>query len=438
MRRRLSPPALALLALLTASALLAACLNGKPGAVPSPDVPTASVAPTSSATGAPSAGATDRPTDGSPPAPGASPSASQTAAKPQRMEARLLAVGDILVHMPLLPAYYDRKRDDYDFTPWFAQVKPLLAQGDWVVANLESPIAGKDLKYSGFPRFNAPTTVADALVDAGFQIVSTANNHTMDRGFQGIVRTFDNAVKAGLVPVGTARSAYEARSRVVIEERNGIRLGFAAYTYGTNGIPVPQDKAYAVNLIDPAKMREDIRKLRKAGADAVAVSLHFGVEYQRQPNAEQRRIAREAVAAGADIVLGSHPHVVQPYEEIAVPAAESADGTARRGIVIYSLGNFISNQSGDWKDVGLIFGVSLVKTVAPDGRTTVEWTKVSAIPTWVHIDRRKPQARKYTVIPMAQALADRKTPDLTDADYRRLRDLLEGMEAHLAGGVSAP
>src|SRR5690606_5105678 len=129
------------------------------------------------------------------------------------------------------------------------------------------------------------------------------------------------------------------------------------YTYGTNGIPIPSDKPFAVSLIDTDRMTREIGRLRDAGVDVVTVSLHFGAEYQRLPNAEQRRIVRSAVGAGADIVRGSHPHVVQPYDIEDVPASESALQQERSGVVIYSLGNFISNQTGDWKDVGLVFGV---------------------------------------------------------------------------------
>jgi poly-gamma-glutamate capsule biosynthesis protein CapA/YwtB (metallophosphatase superfamily) len=363
------------------------------------------------------------------PKPVSSPKPSETASVPEKREATLLAVGDIMAHMPQLPAYYKSATKSYLFTPWFDQVKPILRQGDWVIGNLETPIAGRDLKYTGFPRFNAPYELTEAVADAGVQLVSTANNHAMDRGIPGVERTLANVRKAGLIPVGTAASIQE-RNRIIMEERNGIRMGFLAYTYGINGIPVPKDKAFAVNIIDLAAIKEDIDRLRYADADVVTVSLHFGDEYQRLPNENQTRIAREVIKAGADIILGSHSHVVQPFEEIKIPAAESDDGTARRGIVIYSMGNFISNQKGNWKDVGLIFGVHLTKTINPDGTSSTQWDSITSEPTWVH-SLWINQKRYYTVIPLRSALASRNTPNLSAKDYVKMRTLLSGIDKHL-------
>jgi len=371
------------------------------------------------------------PSASSAPSPDGSPvvSAEPSAEPEPPKEGTLLALGDIMVHMPQLPGYYDKAKDAYDFTPWFEQIEPILRQGDWVVGNLETPIAGKDLKYSGYPRFNAPDELADAIRGAGVQIVSTANNHSLDRGVPGVSRTLATVRKAGLVPVGTSASAAD-RKRLVLEERNGISMGFLAYTYGTNGIPIPEGKAYAVNLIDPETIEREIAGLRDAGADFVTVSLHFGVEYQRMPNEEQTKLARRLVAAGADILLGSHPHVVQPYEEISVAAKDSFDGRARRGIVIYSLGNFISNQTGSWKDVGLIFGLRLVKTQQPDGSYSTTWNKVLTEPTWVHI-AWKQQKRYYTVVPLKRAVAKRDIPGLSGKDYADAKAKLDGIGKHL-------
>ncbi|QJD82496.1 CapA family protein [Cohnella herbarum] len=398
--------------------VLTACSNGSPPSSapsqkPALPTPTHSQAPSS-----PAVTASEEPVS--------SPS---LPAEPEIREATLLAVGDIMVHMPQLPAYYNAAKQTYDLKPWFSQVKPLFQQGDWVIGNLEMPIAGKDLKITGYPRFNSPIELADAIADAGIQMVSTANNHSMDRAFPGVKRTLANVKKAGLVPIGTAVSKAD-QQRLIIEERNGIRMGFLAYTYGTNGIPVPEDKSFAVNLIDPVVMKKDIARLREAHVDVVTVSLHFGLEYQRLPNEQQTKLVRELVKAGADIILGSHPHVVQPYEEIDIPASEADDGISRRGIVIYSLGNFISNQTGSWKDVGLIFGVNLVKTTQPDGTSSIHWNKITTEPTWVHI-AWKNQKRYYTIVPMNNALAKKNIPGLAEKDYAKIKTLLSGINKHL-------
>jgi poly-gamma-glutamate capsule biosynthesis protein CapA/YwtB (metallophosphatase superfamily) len=358
-----------------------------------------------------------------------SPSEPAMPAEPEQWEATLLAVGDIMVHMPQLPAYYDAASKRYEFSSWFTPIKPLLQTGDWVIGNLETPVAGKDLKYTGYPRFNAPIEILEALKGAGVQLLSTANNHSMDRGFPGIQRTLKNIRKAGIIPIGTSASVVD-QHKTVIEERNGIRMGFLAYTYGTNGIPVSADKLYSVNLINRPVIAADIARLRQAEVDVVTVSLHFGIEYQRMPSEIQTSLARELVRAGADIILGSHPHVVQPYEEIEIPASESYDGTSRRGIVIYSLGNFISNQTGSWKDVGLVFGLHLIKTRMPDGTSSTKWDRIMTEPTWVHI-LSKNQKRYYTIIPLRSALESKNIPDLTAGDYSKMNILLSGLNKHL-------
>lgn len=356
------------------------------------------------------------------------PSASASS-EPYTQEATLLAVGDIMVHMPQLPAYYNKAGDRYDLRPWFSQVRPILQTGDWVVGNLETPIAGKDLKYTGYPRFNAPDELAAAIRYSGIELVSTANNHTLDRGVPGVTRTLAAVRKAGLIPFGSSASATDQR-RLVIEERNGIRMGFLSYTYGTNGIPIPSGRAYAVNLIDPDTIKKDIAKLRQADADVVTVSLHFGVEYQRMPNQEQTKLVKELIRSGADIILGSHPHVVQPYDMIEISAAESRDGKARTGIVIYSLGNFISNQTGSWKDVGLIFGVRMTKTTHPNGVSEIQWNEITTEPTWVHIIEKQ-KKRHYTVIPLRSELKQRSFAELTAQDYAKMKTMLKGLDQHL-------
>ncbi|MBW5446556.1 CapA family protein [Cohnella sp. CFH 77786] len=421
------------LVLLLCAMLLSACLDASLTVHPTSATPQGAVPPPaaarSGASGSIAAGAEPDEAGNGESENAAAGSDGSEAPAPETGEATLLAVGDIMVHSPQLPGYYDSKAKRYDFSPWFSRVAPLLSEGDWVVGNLETTLAGADLKYTGYPRFNAPEQLADALRKAGFGILSTANNHSMDRGFAGVQRTLRNVRKSGLIPFGTAESLQDAK-RLVIVERGGIRMGFLAYTYGTNGIPVPADKSFAVSLIDPKRMAADIRRLREAGADVVTVSLHFGMEYQRLPNDDQRKIVRAAVGSGADIILGSHPHVVQPYDVIRVPATESPLKQARQGLVIYSLGNFISNQTENWKDVGLIFGVHLVKSKQADGSTETTWDRIDLTPTWVHI-RLADNKRYYTVLPLRQTLETRSDPMLTDSDYARMEKLLAGIERHL-------
>ncbi|HZG57451.1 MAG TPA: CapA family protein [Paenibacillus sp.] len=365
----------ALAALTLAACLLSGCL-GSSDSVPEPPSPSSPATPLAETGGG--AGGTASGTAGSAEAP--SPAPVEPPPLPPPSEATLVAVGDVMMHTPMLPGAYDESSGTYDFSGFFAPLRTMFEEADWAVANLETPIAGDERGFRGYPLFNAPVALADALAEAGFDVVSTANNHSLDQGFSGLVHTLGALRDRGVLPVGTAESE-EASNELTIVEKNGIRNAFLSYTYGTNGIPIPKDKPFAVNLIDDARIAKDIAGAEAAGADVVTVSLHFGNEYQREPTDEQRRVARRAIEAGADVVLGHHPHVVQPYERIRV---EDEDGKTREGVVIYSLGNFISNQFGSYKEYGAALQVTFRKTYQANGASMTTVSEVDAIPTWVH------------------------------------------------------
>src|SRR5690606_21204261 len=198
-----------------------------------------------------------------------------------------------------------------------------------------------------------------------------------------------------------------------IVEHNGIAMGLLSYTYGTNGIPIPEGKEYIVNLIDQERIIEDMNRLRQDGADVITIALHFGNEYQTQPSEEQKTLARALIAAGADIIAGSHPHVLQPYELV---TTVDELGAERQGLIIYSMGNFISNQRGDSKDYGAIFRVELRKHYDTGA---IEIKDVTVTPTWVH--RYKPdQYYRYRVLPVECTLAARDHVLLKQSDYEAL------------------
>lgn len=338
-------------------------------------------------------------------------------------EARLLAVGDIMMHGYQIIAGYNKETDTYNFDHFFSHVKDILAEGDWVIANLETTTAGKEQKFTGYPMFNAPVEIIDALKEAGFNIVTHANNHTMDRYELGVIRTRDALEERGLYTTGTARSP-EEREQILLVEKNGITLAVLAYTYGTNGIPIPQGKDYLVNLIDEERIIEDIEMAKKLNADVVAVSLHFGIEYQLNPNKEQIELAHNLIEAGADIILGSHPHVVQPYEVIEV---QDEQGNVRKGVIIYSMGNFISAQVGVERNLGLIFGLTIRKQM-PEG--TIEIDEITTIPTWVH--RYKSGGKdQFRVLPIEQVLAQQEDELLTSQDYKNLEKYLRQISEHV-------
>ncbi|MFD0958891.1 CapA family protein [Paenibacillus chungangensis] len=356
------------------------------------------------------------------PAPTASPPPTPEPT-PQFLDAVWIGVGDVMSHTPQLPGAYDAASKTYNFDPYFAGVKPILEKGDWVMANLETPIAGASFGYTGYPTFNAPVELAEALNNAGFNLLSTANNHSLDKGEKGLLATLDNLRELGMQHIGTAASQEEADT-LVISEKNGIKMGLLAYTYGTNGIPVPEGKPYLVALIDEEKIKEDIHRLRSSGVDLITVALHFGSEYQTQPNEAQKTLARSLAAAGADIIAGSHPHVVQPYE---IVDAFDEEGRKRQSLIIYSMGNFISNQRGDWKDYGVIFKVHIRKQL-PEG--IIQLREVEAIPTWVH--RYKPDhAYRYRILPVEETIAEATDELLVPEQYATLQKDLAVLKERL-------
>ena len=344
--------------------------------------------------------------------------------KPEIKEAKLIAVGDIMMHSTQTRSGYDAKRQTYNFDSFFTPVKNILSKGDWVIGNLETPLAGEDVGgYTGYPLFNAPTQLADAAKKAGFNILTTANNHALDRGEKGVIRTIANLGDRKIASTGTAASATEA-SRTLISTKNNISLAILAYTYGTNGIPIPKGKDYLVSLIDEKKIVKDIAKARKQGADIVTISLHFGDEYQRQPNPQQKKLVENLLKAGADIILGSHPHVVQPYKIFKFPGK---NGQTRKAVAIYSMGNFISGQTQDYTDLGVIFQVTIRKKFP---EKTAEITGIKALPTWVHRYTLNNQL-KYRVLPLEQTVTQKKDSLLATSQYTVLSGYLQKMNKHL-------
>ncbi len=336
-------------------------------------------------------------------------------------EAELLAVGDVMMHGMQIKAG-DRGGGTYNFDAFFAAVRDRIRAADWAVANLETVLGGGGA-YTGYPMFNAPPALATALQGAGFDVITTANNHSLDRGATGVQRTRQHLRDRGLIPVGTATTPAEAEA-IAIVERNGIAMAFLAYTYGTNGIPLPQGKKHWVALLDEARIARDIGRARQQGADFIAVALHFGDEYQRQPNAAQKRLVDNLFAAGADIILGSHPHVVQPYQTRTVT---DANGVPRQRAVIYSMGNFVSNQNGVYRHLGVMFSVKVRKQFPSQ---QVEIASVEAIPTWTHRYTAAGK-RQFRVLALPQTLADRTDPTIPPSAYPQLASYRTMMDAHL-------
>jgi poly-gamma-glutamate synthesis protein (capsule biosynthesis protein) len=244
----------------------------------------------------------------------------------------LVAVGDNLLHMPIVR--WCRTPDGYDFTPLYRKVKDLIQDADMAFVNQEGPLGGEGFAPSDYPYFNAPQEAGRDLADIGFTIVSQANNHGLDQGAEAVLSTADFWEQVdGVTMIGMSRSEQERRQIDVVEVR-GIRFAWLAYSYGTNGLPM-QD-AYLMNLIDRNAMVADIAAAKES-SDAVIVSMHWGDEYQFHPSREQQELAQFLADQGVALVIGHHPHVIQPLTWV-------KGRTGNQTLVAYSLGNFVSNQ----------------------------------------------------------------------------------------------
>lgn len=304
-------------------------------------------------------------------------------------------VGDLMCHSPQMD-YARIGKDSFDFKPVFRKVKNYLSSADITIGNLETIFAGTENGYSGYPLFNSPDEYLYALKDAGFDILLTANNHSMDRGKKGVIRTIEKIHFLGMSSIGSFKSQYD-RDSIRVFEINGIKITLLAYTYGLNGNYIQKNEKYLINKIDTNLIKLDIEDARKKNADVVLVYFHFGEEYQRKPNAYQKEIVKSAVNSGADLIIGSHPHVIQPIEKFL-----SEKNKIKEGIIAYSLGNFLSNQRWRYSDTGVILNMTIKKNISTG---QIRLSKVSFLPTWVYkgkIDGKN----EFVILPADTTLND--------------------------------
>ena len=293
--------------------------------------------------------------------------------------ATIVAMGDTLCHSQNFKDAYDEETGIYDFSPMFKYVTKYYEGATVSVGNLEATLAGPERGYSGYPTFNTPEHLAIDLKELGLDIMTTANNHTLDIGYTGLESTLNYLDEAGLEHTGSARSQ-EEQNKILFKDLNGIKTAFLAFTYGTNGIPVPTGKEYCVNVyadwtsdwssytIDYDFMKSKIDQAKAEGAEAIVVSMHWGIEYQTKENTEQDKIADFLIENDVNVILGCHPHVPQPME---MRTVTMDDGTEKTGFVIFSMGNFFSAQTFDNTRNTLILNVKIRKD-AETGKITVD------------------------------------------------------------------
>lgn len=318
-------------------------------------------------------------------------------------------VGDLMCHSVQIK-YAFVENDSLDFNGIFKEIKKYLADADFTVGNFETVLAGKNKGFSGYPYFNAPDEFLYAIKNTGFDLLITANNHALDKGINGIKRTIQMMDRLELKHTGTFVSEND-RDSIRIYAINGIKLGVLAYSYGTNGITIPKGMNYIINLIDFDLIKSDIEKARGEGAEIVLVFYHFGEEYQREPNSFQKEVVNKTIAAGADIIIGSHPHVIQPVDFF--PAK---NGRLDTGFVAYSLGNFISNQRWRYSDATVMLKLELSKNTFSD---SIYLSKVSYLPAWVYKGNTT-HGNEYIILPQNVSYGDSLYYYLNQSDKKKM------------------
>ena len=288
----------------------------------------------------------------------------------------LTAIGDTLCHNT---QYWDaeiNKSGVYDFSYVYKEIENYTKITDLTIGSLETSFAGADRGYSNYPVFNSPDELAEALQGIGVDILSLAGNHCLDYGYTGLCRTIDVLDGVGISHLGTYKTQ-EEQEKILIKYVKGVKIAFINYTYGTNGIPVPEDKPFCVNLINKELMKKQIEQAKNAKVDMIVACMHWGTEYKTIANDEQKELADFLFKNGVDVIIGNHPHVLEPMEKRTITMN---DGTVKDVFVIYALGNFTADQRDEITRDSIILNLTITKN--EDGRITID--KVDYVPIYMY------------------------------------------------------
>lgn len=339
---------------------------------------------------------------------------------------KISANGDLLYHIGLIRSA--QTEDGYDFSENYEKIKPLISSMDLAIGDYEGSI-NENYPLNGYPLFNAPKIIAKNIADAGYDVMSLANNHILDSNIEGLISTYKYFKDVGITPIGVS---VEKNERVIIKEVKGIKVAFVAYTYGFNGMEanVPTDKEDMLHYLDKEKIKQDLIEAENK-ADITVAFPHMGDEYHLEPNESQKQLYHEMVEWGADLVFGNHTHVVQTTEMI------KKDNTNK--YIIYSMGNLISNQrietmddtmNKEWTERGVIIEAHISKK--NDEKAQLD--EIIYHPTWV---RKTPKGHnskgipifKYQILLTKDYLNNQQ--DLTDDEWNRVKETYHAIQKHL-------
>ena len=303
--------------------------------------------------------------------------------------------GDIMCHNTIYKDAFDSSNNSYDFSYIFDDVKYNIQTADIALGNLETTFAGSSKGYSSYPTFNTPENLAYTLKKIGFDVLSTANNHCYDSGYSGIESTINYLDDADISHTGTYKSQ-EEQNQILIKNVKGIKIAFLSFTYGTNGIKVPNDKSYSVNLIDKNLILNQLSLAKDQDPDMICVSMHWGIEYQTSPNSKQKDLADFLFKNGADLIIGNHPHVLQSMEKRDITLD---DGSHKDGFVVYSLGNFLADQNKNYTRNSAILNLNITK----DSDDKIKINSATYTPTYIYKDTSK-SSNKFKILNLKNSI----------------------------------
>lgn len=331
--------------------------------------------------------------------------------KSEVQKATLIAVGDNLIHSMIIKSGL-KEDGSRDYNYMYEEIKPFINEADIKVINQETIFINDSSKYSGYPVFGSPIEIGEAITNCGFNLITHATNHSYDKKEEGILDTI-NFWKEKNIPYLGIHDSFEESQSILIKEYNGITFAFSNYTYGLNGFSLPSDKEYLVDtFMDNSKKDKMIENISKAKdlADFNVVFIHWGTEYTIKETKEQEILANEIANAGADIIIGTHPHVIEPLKYI-----ETSDG--RNVPVFYSLGNFISNQ--DKLDT-MLGGLAKVSFVKQENNCYIDSCEL--IPLVTHIENNQKYFKVYLLNDYSEDLSNTHKLYKNGLSFKFLKD----------------
>lgn len=329
------------------------------------------------------------------------------------------AIGDVLCHNTQYWDAYNSETGEYDFSYVFDDISYYTKTADICIGSLETTFGGAERGYSNYPKFNSPDGLAYSLKKIGLDVISTAGNHALDTGFDGLCRTIDVLDDADISHLGTYKTQ-EEQEQILFKYVKGVKIAFINYTYGTNGISIPSEKEFCVNLIDKDLIQKQIEQAKSHNADIIVACMHWGTEYRTTANSEQTKLADFLFQNGVDIILGNHPHVLEPMEKRTITLE---DGSTKDGFVIYALGNFISDQNAENTRNSIILNLTITKHT--DGQITID--KINYVPIYMYKNTAL-KTKKMKLLDINRTIANYESgtdTSIGEATYNDLKVQLE-------------